>query len=83
LEGETWIENIEQHKFFLTLGVQKGDEKIPKIIEIAQKKNIHIKSINVRKPTLDDVFLHFTGRMIRDEETGNPNSVQLFKTRGR
>ena len=48
--------------------VWSGDEKIPEIIEIAQRHEIKIKSINVRKPTLDDVFLSYTGRTMRDEE---------------
>jgi ABC-2 type transport system ATP-binding protein len=72
LDKESWIKNIKQHDSFLTLGVKKGEEKIPVIIEIAQKLNIKIKSINVRKPTLDDVFLSFTGRTMRDQEPENP-----------
>jgi ABC-2 type transport system ATP-binding protein len=71
LEKEPWIKNIKQYDSFITLGVEKGEEKIPVIIEIGQKQNIRIKSISVRKPTLDDVFLHFTGRTIRDQENNN------------
>lgn len=69
LQKEPWINNIENHESFLTLGVEKGEEKIPQIIEIAQSEQIKIQSISVRKPTLDDVFLHYTGRTIRDDET--------------
>jgi len=36
LEQEDWIENIERYESLLTLGVEKGDEKIPVIIEISQ-----------------------------------------------
>ena len=71
LEKEPWIENTKKYDSFLTLGVKKGEEKIPVIIEIAQTLDIKIKSISVRKPTLDDVFLSFTGRTIRDEEAEN------------
>lgn len=73
MEKEEWIKNIKQHENTLTLGVERGEEKIPLIVETAQKLNTRIKSISVRKPTLDDVFLHFTGRRIRDNEgTQNP-----------
>ena len=71
LEKKSWVENIKQHDSFLTLGVEKGEEKIPNIIEIAQSLNIKVKSISVRKPTLDDVFLYYTGRTIRDQEATN------------
>ena len=71
LEKEDWIFSIKKHDSKLTLGVEKGDEKIPKIIEISQSRGIKIKSINVRKPTLDDVFLYFTGKSIRDRDKKN------------
>jgi len=83
LEKEDWIENIERHESLLTLGVEKGDEKIPIIIEISQSQNIQIKSISVRKPTLDDVFLHFTGRTIRNQETADMKIPPRFRSRGR
>jgi ABC-2 type transport system ATP-binding protein len=72
LQKEPWITNIKQHDSSLTLGVKKGEEKIPLIIEIAQSLKLRIKSISVRKPTLDDVFLSFTGRTMRDQEPENP-----------
>jgi ABC-2 type transport system ATP-binding protein len=68
LEKETWIYKTQLFDSYLTLGVEKGEEKIPLIIEIAQSLDIKIKSISVRKPTLDDVFLSFTGRTMREEE---------------
>ena len=72
LEKEDWIKKTKQHDSQLTLGVEKGDEKIPAIIEIARTLKILIRSISVRKPTLDDVFIHFTGRTMRDQEPENP-----------
>ena len=53
------------------------------IIEISQSEKIRIKSISVRKPTLDDVFLHFTGRTIREDEKKNNFETQpRFRMRG-
>ena len=69
LTKESWIKKTKKYDSFLTLGVEKGEEKIPIIIEIAQTLDIKIKSISVRKPTLDDVFLSFTGRTIRDQDS--------------
>ena len=71
LEKEDWINNTKLHDSMLTLGVRKGEEKIPVVIEIAQSLQVKIHSIIVRKPTLDDVFLHYTGRTIRDQNTEN------------
>ena len=83
LSGEPWINNIKQHDSFLTLGVKKGEEKIPVIIEIAQSLKLRIKSISVRKPTLDDVFLYFTGKVMRDVQLQNARKGGvLFDGRG-
>ncbi len=72
LKKESWIKNVKKHDTFITLGVEKGEEKIPEVILIAQNLGIKIKSISVRKPTLDDVFLSFTGRTIRKQESDQP-----------
>jgi ABC-2 type transport system ATP-binding protein len=67
LGNTPWIKQIDQHEDNLTIGVERGEEKIPVLIEIAQKNGIQVKSISVHKPTLDDAFLHYTGRSIRDD----------------
>jgi len=77
LEKQNWVSNIKKHEKNITFGVEKGDEKIPIIIELAQKHNIKIKSISVRKPTLDDVFLSYTGRTIRDSDQSNGFKKQI------
>jgi ABC-2 type transport system ATP-binding protein len=75
LEKENWITNIKKYDSSVTFGVEKGEEKIPIIIEIAQSQGVKIKSISLRKPTLDDVFLSYTGRSIRNQE-----AEQFWKT---
>jgi ABC-2 type transport system ATP-binding protein len=77
LKEQNWISKIKKYDSFLTLGVELGDEKIPIIIELAQSLDIKIKSISVRKPTLDDVFLSYTGRTMRDNETQKPGLESL------
>jgi len=82
LKKQTWVDNLKQRDTELTFGVKKGEEKIPKVIEHAQKLGIKVTSISVRKPTLDDVFLHFTGRSIRNEAAEN-TMKQMMHFRGR
>ena len=74
LEQEPWINNVKQHASSLTLGVEQGEEKIPIIFDIARAINVTISSIDVRRPTLDDVFLHYTGRSIREQDQDAPAS---------
>lgn len=47
--------------------VENGEEFIPQLITRAP---FAISSVNMHRPTLDDVFLNLTGRQIRDEGGG-------------
>jgi ABC-2 type transport system ATP-binding protein len=49
----------------LQFEVERGEEFIPRLVE---ELPLEIHSISLRRPTLDDVYLKFTGRRIRDEE---------------
>ncbi|MDK2939883.1 MAG: type transport system ATP-binding protein [Methanolobus sp.] len=42
-----------------------GERTIPELMKISTDLNLHIESVSLRKPTLDDVFLHHTGKNIR------------------
>jgi len=48
--------------------MEYGERRIPEIVALAQKTGVTIKSISLHKPSLEDVFLHFTGRTIREQE---------------
>ena len=49
----------------LSLLVEGGERFIP---ELFGALSVTINSVNLKRPTLDDVFLHLTGREIRDSE---------------
>ena len=46
----------------------EGSQFLPRLIKKIEIEGIEIKSINLKKPTLDDVFIHFTGRELREKE---------------
>jgi ABC-2 type transport system ATP-binding protein len=49
----------------VTFGVASGEQFVPRLFaELAQP----IKSVSVARPSLDDVFMSYTGRTIRDSE---------------
>ena len=53
----------------LEITVRNGRVVMPRIMEIATQNNVYVESILLREPNLEDVFLHYTGRTIR-EDTG-------------
>src|ERR1700761_327895 len=49
----------------VTFGVPAGEEFVPRLFS---ELGVPIKSVNVSRPTLDDVFMSYTGSTIRDAE---------------
>ena len=40
----------------------------PRPVELAVRAGIEIKTLTVQNTSLDDVFVHYTGRQLRDEQ---------------
>jgi len=62
------IKNLRKTPSELMISVEDGPKNIPRLIDLIRTQDIEIKSINLKKPTLDDVFIHYTGRRFRSEE---------------
>lgn len=45
----------------------EGSRATTELVEMTVKANVGIKSLSVQNTTLDDVFVHYTGRQLRDE----------------
>jgi ABC-2 type transport system ATP-binding protein len=45
-----------------------GSKTTTELVELAVRKGVQVKSLSVQNTTLDDVFVHFTGRQLRDEQ---------------
>ena len=63
-----WIKSVRQHDSTLTLTMEKGERRIPDLIRIAHDHSIEVTCVNLRKPSLENVFLHYTGKTMRDSE---------------
>jgi ABC-2 type transport system ATP-binding protein len=55
-----------------------GEESSIQIIDLVRSKGLHVTKISLTKPTLDEAYLEFTGRSLREEET---NKMDMFKQR--
>ena len=64
------IKKINEDQNKITLFASKGTEVIPRIFQISSDLKIKINSISLTQPTLDDVFISYTGHEIRDDEGG-------------
>jgi ABC-2 type transport system ATP-binding protein len=76
---------VTQREGRLTLQVAEADRFVPALLGELPKlaSNLVVNTLQIRKPTLEDVFLKLTGRLIREEEEGKKDErrLQLRKRR--
>jgi len=51
----------------LQIAVKNGAEAIPSLIRKFEESQVPLQSIGLKRPSLEDVFIHYTGRSIREE----------------
>jgi ABC-2 type transport system ATP-binding protein len=61
----------------LSLSLAQAERKMMGIMDIARENKIDVQSISMHKPTLDDVFLHYTGRNIREEAFTGKDAMRM------
>jgi len=50
----------------VTALVDDSNRVLPRLFEAAAKANVRITSVDIQEPNLETVFLHLTGRALRD-----------------
>ena len=68
------------HDGQVTFGVADGEHFVPRLFA---ELGLPIKSVSVARPSLDDVFMTFTGRTIRDAEATSVDNLRVFANPGR
>jgi ABC-2 type transport system ATP-binding protein len=65
----------------VTFAVAGGEQFVPRLFA---ELGVPIKSVSVSRPSLDDVFMNYTGTTIRDAETQGGNQwMRMVANRGR
>jgi len=83
LEQLQVAEEVSVRGFEVKLSVNDGKKALPSIIHQLEAARIGINTISVRTPSLDDVFIKYTGRGIREEEGSAETKKQTAKLIGR
>ena len=67
LAAEAVVREITAAEGTLRLTVEQGEQALPSLLRVLDAAGITLASINLSRPTLDDVFLTLTGRSLRDD----------------
>ncbi len=78
LADQPWVTDIkESDKGGLNVYVAGGETAMPQMLRILDQHNLPVVSISMSRPSLDDVFLKYTGHQMRDEAGGRPTMAQM------
>jgi len=61
--------------------VREGKKLLPKIVDLATKNMVDVESVSIREPSLEDVFIHYTGRAIRAEGSNELRGMSAIRRR--
>jgi ABC-2 type transport system ATP-binding protein len=70
LAAEPLVRELTVADGSLRLTVEHGEQALPALLRVLDAAGITMSSINLARPTLDDVFLTLTGRSLRDDSPG-------------
>jgi ABC-2 type transport system ATP-binding protein len=75
VSAEPYVHEVSVEGDRLHLYVEDGSAALPGLLRLLDAERIVLKSISLSEPTLDDVFLHQTGRSLRDAGTGTTGTA--------
>jgi ABC-2 type transport system ATP-binding protein len=72
------VKDVKKTDSTYRIKAELGEEAAPEIIELIRAKGYHVSKISVTKPTMDQVYLEYTGRTLRDVEA---DRAEMFTQR--
>lgn len=64
------VKEVKKQDSTYRVKVEMGEETAPLILAALMKQGITITKLSLSKPTLDEVYLEYTGKTMREEEGG-------------
>ncbi|MDG6257699.1 MAG: ATP-binding cassette domain-containing protein [Methanomicrobiaceae archaeon] len=68
LRNLAYVRDVRQKRNGTVFTVtEDGTRLLPAIMDDVRQRGIAVTAVNLKKPSMDDVFVHYTGRDLRDE----------------
>jgi ABC-2 type transport system ATP-binding protein len=72
------VKDVKKNNNTYRIKTELGEEASPQITDLIRSKGLHVTKVSLTKPTLDEAYLEFTGRNLREEEV---DKLQMFRQR--
>ncbi len=79
VKRQRWTGTVSRHDGFVDLTTKSGERRIPGIVMLAHEHKISLGAVNLHKPSLEDAFIHFTGKSLREEEGGWKDRMRAIR----
>jgi len=77
------VEAVSGHDNVFRVATRNGPATTMALLEAAAQINLPVHSLSVQSTTLDDVFVHYTGRLLRDAvQEASPSESSFIMRRG-
>jgi ABC-2 type transport system ATP-binding protein len=72
------VTSVRKNDSTYRIKAELGEEASPQITDLIRSKGLHVTKVSLTKPTLDEAYLEFTGRSLREEEV---DKLQMSRQR--
>ena len=81
LEKLNGVASVADHDGITHISTTSGPLTVRELMDLARDRGVNVRRVSVQGTTLDDVFLHYTGRQLRDaaSETVKRDVSHLYK----
>ncbi len=69
---------VEKHNDIFEIRVSNAEKELISVIKLLKSKNISVDAISLHKVTLEDVFLHVTGKSLREKSADNGETKKFY-----
>jgi ABC-2 type transport system ATP-binding protein len=66
IQALSFVQAVTMGEQVIQVGVDSGSRRLVQVVSAAMESGFSVKDISVKKPSLGDVFLKYTGRQLRD-----------------
>ena len=73
------VKDVSTNENQIVVYTTKGTELIPQIFQLSSNLKIKINEISLAQPTLDDVFISYTGHELRDDDVKYNQKLEFAK----
>ncbi|MGC8568848.1 MAG: ATP-binding cassette domain-containing protein [Nitrososphaeria archaeon] len=77
------IQQIREFTFVdgkLVVKVSDGPSAIPQIVNALSTRGLEVRKLSMSRPTLDEVYMHYTGRSMREEFISKEEAFAMRRT---